>query len=533
MEEKEPTNISPKISPFEFKDELVKLASSQEDVMMLNAGRGNPNFLATLPRRAFIKLGEFAIIESERSYSYLEGLFGGMAEKEGIVGRFDQYCMLHEGDAGVEFLKKAVGFANDHLGIEREELIHEFTAAYLGCNYPFPPRMLVNCEKLVKRYIKHELFPLGQDVEQFDLFATEGGTASMTYLFSTMMRNGLLQKGDTIALLTPIFSPYLEIPLIPEFSFKVVNIQADETKGWQVPASELKKLEDQKIKLLCMVNPSNPPSVKMSDETLEGIKNIVEKKNKDLMIITDDVYATFAEDFESIFARCPRNTALVYSFSKYFGATGWRIGVTAIHKENVFDDLISRLDDKEKERLDIRYESLTREPRKVTFIDRMVADSRTVALNHTAGISLPQQLQMTLFALSSMIDDANVYRKAAKSLIHQRYELLLHSISPELKLEIDPENLVGYYAFLDLPALARSLHDDKFADFIVKSYSGAEFLKRLAKETGVVLLPGKGFGALRPTARVSLANLKEHDYKKIGESIFKILAELKEQYKDS
>jgi aspartate 4-decarboxylase len=42
-----------KLSPFELKDELIKLASGKENRTMLSAGRGNPNFLATLPRRAF------------------------------------------------------------------------------------------------------------------------------------------------------------------------------------------------------------------------------------------------------------------------------------------------------------------------------------------------------------------------------------------------------------------------------------------------------------------------------------------------
>jgi aspartate 4-decarboxylase len=31
---------------------------------MLNAGRGNPNFVATLPRNAFFQLGLFAVGES-------------------------------------------------------------------------------------------------------------------------------------------------------------------------------------------------------------------------------------------------------------------------------------------------------------------------------------------------------------------------------------------------------------------------------------------------------------------------------------
>ncbi len=44
----------------------------------------------------------------------------------------------------------------------------------------------------------------------------------------------------------------------------------------------------------------------------------------------------------------------------------------------------------------------------------------------------------------------------------------------------------------------------------------AGVLFRLAKESGVVLLPGNGFGTLNPSVRVSLANLNEPDYIRIG-----------------
>ena len=40
----------------------------------------------------------------------------------------------------------------------------------------------------------------------------------------------------------------------------------------------------------------------------------------------------------------------------------------------------------------------------------MVADSRQVALNHTAGLSLPQQVQMTLFAVFALIDTDQSYK---------------------------------------------------------------------------------------------------------------------------
>ncbi|BCD91624.1 hypothetical protein fh0823_17630 [Francisella halioticida] len=73
------------LSPLEFKEELIKLAKGKTDRLMLNAGRGNLNFLAIAPRYAFLRLGDFAIKESERSYSYLDNLFGGLSEKKALL----------------------------------------------------------------------------------------------------------------------------------------------------------------------------------------------------------------------------------------------------------------------------------------------------------------------------------------------------------------------------------------------------------------------------------------------------------------
>ncbi|MDE5018687.1 bifunctional aspartate transaminase/aspartate 4-decarboxylase, partial [Francisella tularensis subsp. holarctica] len=76
---------------------------------------------------------------------------------------------------------------------------------------------------------------------------------------------------DKIAMITPIFSPYLEIPELPEYNNPIVHIYADEKVYLQVTDKELEKLLDPTIKILCLVNPSNPPSVKISDLVLEKI----------------------------------------------------------------------------------------------------------------------------------------------------------------------------------------------------------------------------------------------------------------------
>ena len=60
----------------------------------------------------------------------------------------------------------------------------------------------------------------------------------------------------------------------------------------------------------------------------------------------------------------------------------------------------------------------------------------------------------------------------------------------------------------------------------------ADVLFRLAKESGVVLLPGNGFGALNPSVRVSLANLNEPDYIRIGATLQRLLEEYHQRWQD-
>ena len=207
----------------------------------------------------------------------------------------------------------------------------------------------------------------------------------------------------------PTFTPYLEIAHLDKYAFETVEIDASGTyesgaHSWQYPDSEIDKLLDPKIKAFFVVNPSNPPSYAMQRSTLERIAKIVNEKRKDLIIITDDVYGTFVDGFESLMKYAPRNTITVYSYSKYFGCTGWRLGVIAIHQDNVFEGMIAALPEAERARLRKRYSPLTLTPDTIKFIDRLVADSRQVALNHTAGLSMPQQVMMTFFSLFALTD---------------------------------------------------------------------------------------------------------------------------------
>ncbi|EFF81636.1 hypothetical protein HMP0015_2878 [Acinetobacter haemolyticus ATCC 19194] len=74
------------------------------------------------------------------------------------------------------------------------------------------------------------------------------------------------------------------------------------------------------------------------------------------------------------------------------------------------------------------------------------------------------------------------------------------------------------------------MYGDEFADWVMKTKNPTELLFRIADETGVVLLPGSGFGVLHPSARASLANLNEYQYAAIGNSLRRFAEEAYEEY---
>jgi aspartate 4-decarboxylase len=198
-----------KISPFEVKDVLIDLAESHSERMMLNAGRGNPNWVATLPRHAFWQLGRFATLEAERFQGYLREGVGGLPEHDGIVARFDTFTQLNAGEPGVDFLKAAVAYVRDRLGYAADDFLHEMACGILACNYPVPDRMLKLSEVICREFLRQEMCQNAPVTGGIDLFAVEGGTAAMTYIFDSLKANRLLSEGDKVAIARPIFTPYL------------------------------------------------------------------------------------------------------------------------------------------------------------------------------------------------------------------------------------------------------------------------------------------------------------------------------------
>ena len=528
------------ISPFELKNILIELADEsarKSTHIMLNAGRGNPNWISTVPREAFFLLGQFALEECQREAELADEMAGaaGVPNRKRIASRFVQFLKKHAQSPGATLLKGTYEYLVTEKGVDENELVYEWAEGVIGDQYPVPDRILKYTEKLVRDYLDQELCDNRPPEGVFDLFATEGGTAAMCYIFDSLQQNFLLNKGDKIVLFAPVFTPYIEIPEQARYLFNVIEIKAlkmtkDGYHTWQYQEKDLDVLKDPSVKAAFITNPSNPHSYGLTKALMNRIVEIVRNDNPNLMIITDDVYATFIPHFRSMMAELPKNTLCVYSFSKYFGATGWRLAIIALHQDNIYDRMIRELPRDKQELLKKRYSSLSLHPEDIRFIDRMVADSRQVALNHTAGLSLPQQTQMSLFASFALLDAENTYKKRMQDMIHERLHTLWESTGFTL---LDDPLRAGYYSEIDMLVWAKKFYGDDFVEYLKKNYEPLDVVFRLAQETSLVLLNGGGFDAPEWSIRASLANLKREDYVRIGKGIASILHSYAQRWKES
>ncbi len=426
-----------KLGPFEIKDFLAKVASKaalESSLSYLNAGRGNPNWVATEPREAFFLLGQFAVTESKRVLDLPPGV-GGMPKAPGIAGRLETWLEKHDDMPGAPFLQRMVPWT-----VKKFELRRGQVRARAGGFHHRRPLPGAGPHAGAQRAGRPRVPAVG-DVRQP---APEGPVQDL--------RGRGRHRRDVLHLQVAEEQPDSSTPATRSRSAcrssrhisrwrtsrttTCISSRCRRSRrtGFSIRTKNSKKLLDPKVKAFFIVNPGNPYAVAISQETIEKIGAVL-KKRPDLILLTDDVYGTFVPGFRSLMGAFPKNTIGVYSYSKYFGCTGWRLGTVAVHEDNIFDEMIAKHPEPIKKKLDKRYGGLTLEPRKLAFIDRIVADSRDVALNHTAGLSLPQQVMMTLFSLAELMDEKKDYQKACIGIVKKRVEATIEGLGIEARSE--------------------------------------------------------------------------------------------------
>ena len=519
--------------PFELRSYLVPLAEDYAKKNNLDdiydPGRGEPNFLNTYTRDAFNVISLFASYYIKQKSIITDSLALKPVFNHDYYSMFEEYLKTVDDKDLVKFINESIDYAHEELGIDKDELIFEMVNNSLGDSYPDPTNITKYTGIIVNAFI-HEIFNLNDSIPdtEFEYFAVEGGTGGLVYLFNTLKKNYLLKEGDTIAILTPTFPPILQAPDLSEYNFLTIRTQASEYIDWRIPEDELKKLENKDIKALFLVNPTNPTSRGLSTDTINAITEIVKTKNKDLIIITDNVYATFLNSFNPLIKEIPENVIAVYSYSKYFGTTGWRIGIVVMQKNGIADKLIDKLPQNEKDELHKRYEVSSLHPDDLSFMERLVRESRGVTFGDR-GLSGPQQCFITWCSLFYLSETGDKYKKQLNNVLYKRKKALYDGLEMTMP---EGANQVNYYAFLDLNTIAKEKYGKDFAEYLDKNFSPISYLRFLAEEKGIVCILGIGFGGPKWSIRVSMANLNEDSYLPIGRGIIDIMNTLYNQWQN-
>ncbi len=169
----------------------------------------------------------------------------------------------------------------------------------------------------------------------------------------------ITNPGDEIIIPEPTYTSYREVILLA--GCQPIFVPLDESKGWTFQLDRYEKAITPKTKAIFYCNPNNPTGTIYSQEQLFSLAQLAEKHN--LFLISDEVYKDFifSDSFqqthshksvyksgnlkkEKIFSlaeipRWRRRVIRIFSFSKVYAMTGWRIGY--IHSdESVIKEIL-------------------------------------------------------------------------------------------------------------------------------------------------------------------------------------------------
>ncbi len=138
----------------------------------------------------------------------------------------------------------------------------------------------------------------------------------------------LTNPGDEVIIPQPTYTSYREV--ITLAGCTPVFVSLDEEKGWAFDLEKFKEAITPKTKAIFYCNPNNPTGTIYSKDQLMGLAQLAEEHN--LFLISDEVYKDFLfEPEQKIFSlaeipKLRKKVIRLFSFSKSYAMTGWRVG---------------------------------------------------------------------------------------------------------------------------------------------------------------------------------------------------------------
>ncbi len=158
---------------------------------------------------------------------------------------------------------------------------------------------------------------------QKEIVVTAGSIEGIT---ATIL--AITNPGDEVIIPEPTYTSYREVIVLA--GCVPVFVPLDEERGWAFDVEKYERAITPKTKAIFYCNPNNPTGTTYTKEQLLGLAALAEKHN--LFLISDEVYKDLVFDgAEKLFslAEIPalrKRVIRLFSFSKTYAMTGWRIG---------------------------------------------------------------------------------------------------------------------------------------------------------------------------------------------------------------
>lgn len=300
-----------------------------------------------------------------------------------------------------------------------------------------------------------------------DMFITTGASEAIEICLTA-----LLNKGENFLMPTPGYPLYTAVQ--SKLELEPNPYYLNEENGWQPDIEDIKSKINAKTKAIVLINPNNPTGACANEETLLKIIDVALEHN--LVIIADEIYDKLLFDGRKHISIASLNKdASVITFSglsKNYVAPGFRIGWGVVSgQQSVMKDYIEAIN--------------------------KILRSRICA-NHPLQYAIP-------IALDG--DQSHLHQLVAT--LQKRRDLTMELLGkiPGISL-VKPQG--AFYAFPKI-----DVKDDN------------HFIAELIKATGVICVPGSGFGQKPGTSHFRIVILPSE---KILRKSFELIADFKEKY---
>ena len=221
------------------------------------------------------------------------------------VGEPDFPTPTHVVEAGIEAARRGVGYTQTAGLLELREGLTEKLKRVNGLDYG-PGQVLV----------------------------TQGGAEAVAVLFAAT-----LSPGDEVLLPDPAW-PNLNMLAVLNDA-RPVFYEGDPADGFRPRVVDIERKLTPRTKLIVLNSPANPTGAVIPERDVERIVSLAAANGT--LVISDEVYEELVFDGRAVSAATlnPDWVVGVYSFSKTYAMTGWRIGYMAAPQE--IADTIERI----------------------------------------------------------------------------------------------------------------------------------------------------------------------------------------------